>query len=219
MNMSEIGVAILFTIALSNCVSAYGQDTVFNKGKNFKYAVEYSDGNIHVKDTILITPTGKPWRMAPYTQKEIIITYHQAGLDTGIFAGLPSLGWIESDTTGFVENDEACWFHPPRHNQYKILELAPFPRVEYPLEKNRSYASILYIGDAWAELSNSKVTWNYTIVGELDGKWLISSRATPDITPNEVNTLDFTFHPGEGFDALYYNFSNGTFISMLRIPQ
>lgn len=208
-----------FILALPGIGTAsYGQNTIFIEGKTLTYAVEYAAENIHVKDTITLTPTGKPWHIDPEKQKENVIAYPSAGLlDTSVFADLPSIGWVKADTTGFVENTEMCWIHPPRHNQYRILELAPFPRVEYPLVAGRTYARKLYIGDGWGELSHTVVTWHYKIVGKVDGSWLISSRATPEHAPDEVNTLDFEFHPTAGFDKLEYKFSRGVAISMVQI--
>ncbi len=210
----------LYTLVMwSYTAAAQGKNVIFTEGKTFTYAIEYTAENIDVPDTITLTPTGNPWRIAPDMQREIIINYRSAGLDTSVFADLPSIGWVEADTTGFVENAEICWIHPPRHNQYRMLELAPFPRVEYPLEAGRTYARMLYIGEGWAEISNSKVIWNYEIVGEKNGRWHIKARATPGLRPNEVNTLDFEFHPTEGFDKLRYSFYNGLAISMARIRE
>lgn len=204
-------------IALIGGRVAHGQVDIFHKGKTFTYAVAYIAENIHVRDTITLTPTGNPWRIAPDKQRELIINYNLAGLDTSVFAGLPSIGWVHADTTGFVENAQTCWIHPPRHNQYKILELAPFPRVEFPLEAGNTYARVLFIGEGWGDISNTKVKWNYEIMGETDGRWHIRASAIPELRSNEVNTLEFEFHPEEGFDQLEYSFSDGVKISMVRI--
>lgn len=219
MNKSFKGYGLWLAMPMAMSAMAQGQNAIFIKGKTFQYAVEYIAENINVMDTISLTPTGNPWRIAPDKQREIIITYNLAGQDTSIFADLPSIGWVGADTTGFVESVESCWIHPPRHNQYKILELAPFPRVDYPLEAGRTYARMFFIGAGWGEISNTQVTWHYEIIGETDGRWHITARATPKLRPNEVNTLDFEFHPTEGFDKLRYSFYEGVSIYMVRIRE
>ena len=195
----------------------FGQVKIFSPDKTFLYAIEYTADNLTTMDTIKITTTGKPWQTAPATQVEIIITYENEGLDTSIFAGQSTIGWVDAETTGAVDNDKFCWFHPPRHNQYKILELAPFPRVEYPLEVGKTYSKILFIGEGWGDISNSKVDWHYKVTGKEGDDWTISAQAIPDNIPTSVNQLNFTFNVNNGFLDLQYTFYNGTTIKMKRI--
>lgn len=194
-----------------------GQGNIFSSGKTYLYAVEYSADGTITKDTIRITATGRPWQTSPDDQLEVIINYNLESLDTAIFAGQSTIGWVEADTTGAVDNDESCWFHPPRHNQYKILELAPFPRVEYPLHADKTYSRFLFIGEGWGDISNTKVAWQYHVTGQVGDDWNLSAEAIPDNNPSNANQLDFTFSPKEGFVELHYTFYNGTTIKMKRI--
>jgi len=104
----------------------FGQGNIFSPGKTYLYAVEYTADAITTTDTVKIQATGRPWRVDPEKQLEIVITYSLENLDKSMFAGQSSIGWVHSDTTGAVDNNESCWFHPPRHNQYRFLEPAPF---------------------------------------------------------------------------------------------
>lgn len=142
----------------------FSQSSIFLPGRNFHYVVEYSHESQTVKDTIKIVATGGPWNTDSQKQSELIITYNLEGLDTSFFSNIPSIGWVTADTTGVVDNQNVCWFHPPRHNQYRLLELAPFPRVEYPLRVGKTYARILFIGNGWGDISNSKIRWDYEVI-------------------------------------------------------
>jgi len=195
----------------------FGQGNIFSPNKTFLYAVEYKTDFITIMDTIKITSTGRPWQKDPDKQFEIIITYNIESLDTSIFSGQSSIGWVNSDTTGAVDNDKFCWFHPPRHNQYKLLELAPFPRIEYPLYVDQTYSRILFIGDGWGDISNMKVVWYFEVAGQDYDYWKISAKAEPDNKPEKINLLDFTFSTEEGFTELLYTLFDGTSIKMKLI--
>jgi hypothetical protein len=196
---------------------SFGQGTVFIPGNIFSYHVEYKTDEFTTTDTIRIVVTGNPWKQSPENQKEIIINYDLKNIDTSLFRGIESIGWVNADTTGAVENDKTCWFHPPRHNQFKLLELAPFPQVDFPLELDRTWSKVLFIGAGWGEISNTKVYWNYRITGYSDSAWMISAEARPSGNLAGINRLDFIFSETNGFERLYYSFSNGTKVSMLRI--
>jgi hypothetical protein len=205
----------LLTIAFFFLVMiAPAQDKIFRAGNAFNYAIGYSSRNIFVQDTIRMEITGKGWKAAPETSREMVIHYNFAHIDTSIFRGIPDIGWVNTDTTGAVENEKTCWIHPPRHNQYRILELAPFPRIDYPLEYGRRYKKILFISDGWGDLSNTKVYWNYTIHSYVEGVWRISATAEPTATPGAINRLDFTFSVNQGFLTMDYRFQDGTRIIM-----
>lgn len=208
---------LLTILIVFSSTLAFGQNNVFVPNKDIWYAVEYKADSIMVNDTILITVTGRPWRNDPEKQKEIVIIYNLENIDTSIFANQASIGWVAADTTGAIDDENTCWFHPPRHNQYKILELAPFPRVEYPLQKGKLYSRILFIGDGWGDISNTKVRWSYQVTGRADDVWTVSAEATPNDMPTEVNQLDFTFNDIDGFITLHYKFSNGTIIKFKKI--
>lgn len=168
-------------------------------------------------DTIKIAATGRPWRMDPEKQLEIVFTYNLENLATSMFAGQSSIGWVNSDTTGAVDNKESCWFHPPRHNQYRLLELAPFPGVEYPLKVGNAYSRLLFIGEGWGDSSNMKVVWRNRVTGQNGDLWKISARAIPVSKPAKMNRIEFTFSKKEGFTELYYTLYNGTTVKMTRI--
>ncbi len=198
-------------------ILTYGQERIFKANEVFKYVVTYETENLKSYDTISIFVTGNMWKQAPNSQKEIIIRYDLEKIDRHLFNDLQTIGWVHTDTTGAVENENTCWFHPPRHNQFMMLELAPFPRIDYPLEVGKEYSGVLFIGEGWGEFSNSKVYWNYEVKMRNDNCWYISAEAMPTAFPADVNRLDLTFDENAGFTRLKYSFSNGTNIEMIQL--
>ena len=197
-------------------IGACAQNEVFTPGSTAEYAVEYTGGASVVHDTISIHATGRPWQ-ADATQKEIIITYLADGIDSTVFGEQFSIGWVSTDTTGAVENEKTCWFHPPRHNQYAMLESAPFPRVNYPLALSKTYSRVLFIGEGWGELSNSKITWVYEVIENEGTRWRVSASAISEKEAERVNRLDFTFCENEGFLELNYTFHNQLKVKLRKI--
>jgi hypothetical protein len=216
MNLLPVKTCLIITFSILTW-AASAQYKIFTAGSVFNYAIEYNKGNISVRDTVIMENTGKGWKAAPETSREMVIHYSFAHIDTSIFRGIPDIGWVHTDSTGAVENEKSCWIHPPRHNQYRILELAPFPRIDYPLEEGRRYKKILFISDGWGDLSNTKVYWNYIIHSCVEGVWRISATAEPTATPGAINSLDFTFSVNQGFLTMDYRFQDGTRIMMKQI--
>lgn len=85
--------------------------------------------------------------------------------------GETSFGKTQS---GVIENAKNVWIHPLRYQNFKILELNPFPYIKSPYNIGNKYSWTLKIGDHWAD-PNWKV-WsgvikneiNYEIVGKTE---------------------------------------------------
>lgn len=207
---------LTITLLLSSAL-AFSQENIFTENAIFKYLISYETDHFKTYDTITILATGKMWKQAPKSQKEIIINYDLDKIDRAHFINLQTIGWVNSDTTGAVENESTCWIHPPRHNQFRILELAPFPRVDFPLKTGNTFSQILFIGDGWGNSSNSKVNWEYEVKNYKQESWFISAEAHSSAYPDDVNHLEFIFNEKEGFTSMIYTFSNGIVIEMERI--
>jgi hypothetical protein len=198
---------------------SYGQQRLFGPDGTVTYAVRISYQNTSIKDTVEISVSDKPWHRQPDKQYQMVINYQFEKTDTSGYRNISSIGWVEVDTSGAVDNAESCWFHPPRHNYYKSLELAPFPRVEFPLKGGKTYQRILFIGEGWGELSNSKVRWKYTVEDEKFGVWNISAEAILDGNEGVKNELYFTYNEDSGFGDLFYLFNDGTSFTFTIIPK
>lgn len=189
-----------------------GQTSIFSAGKQFKYLAIYEDSinQIYIHDTIELFITDIPWKHQPYRQKTMIWKYND-NTDSIVKSKLFSIGWIKFDSTGFIENEEMIFIHPPRNNQFSYTEIAPFPQLLYPLENNNEFQRFLFIGTGWGEWDNLKLKNNYEIVKNekiviLDNEidcWFINSFSESELG---VSYMDFIFNNEIGFIKMNYKF-------------
>ena len=53
---------------------------------------------------------------------------------------------IGMEATGMIENDSTIWLHPPRDRYFKILELNPFPEIQFDKE---NWQTTLEVSEHW----------------------------------------------------------------------
>ncbi len=119
--------------------------------------------------------------------------------------------------TGLVENKRNLWMHPTREGVFKILQLAPFPFIEFPIEKGKSWSWQLDIGDGWSD--ERLVSWE----GPIDNKitYTISDFTTLEtslgklectlinaISSNKLGTTNATFYFNEKYGFVQMNYQN-----------
>ncbi len=66
---------------------------------------------------------------------------------------------IEMEATGLIENEFIIWLHPPRGRYFKILELNPFPEIQFDKE---NWQTTLEVGEHWG--NERWKTWKGNIV-------------------------------------------------------
>lgn len=72
------------------------------------------------------------------------------------------IGWAEKlqdikiKETGVAETPDRIFLHPPRENEYAILEFSPFPIVHFPLSVGKEWIWSLEIGSHWAKMAGIK---------------------------------------------------------------
>ena len=91
-------------------------------------------------------------------------------------------GWRSnwpSSWSGIVENERNLWMHPNRDCLFGILELNPFPYIQYPIEKGKSWKWKLTIGSQWGD--ERWKTWTGSIVNKY--KYKITDTACEVVTP------------------------------------
>lgn len=81
--------------------------------------------------------------------------------------------------SGIVENERNLWMHPNRDCLFGILELNPFPYIQYPIEKGKSWKWKLTIGSQWGD--ERWKTWTGSIVNKY--KYKITDTACEVVTP------------------------------------
>lgn len=220
MKNSNIYLFIILLVVTSNL---YSQERTFKNGQTYIYATEYKDlaNDLIIYDTINLVITDKPWRGAPEKQKEMIWLY-AISQDSATFSNMYTLGIVRSDTTGYIENDTRLFLHPPRHQHYTIIELAPFPEIDLPLEKGKEYQRLLFTSTGWGEFSQLKIKNKYLIKGSRKRQWNNESISVWDIQSESqselgITTADFVFNHTRGFMKIEYRFYNNIEINIKLI--
>lgn len=116
--------------------------------------------------------------------------------------------------SGIVENERNLWMHPNRNCLFKVLELNPFPYIQYPIEKGKSWKWKLTIGSQWGD--ERWKTWTGSIVNKY--KYKITDTACEVVTP--MGTLPCVkveavaqSRIGKTYLTVYYNDTYG-FVKM-----
>jgi len=211
--------ALIILLVVSNLT--FGQAKILTEKKTYFYSTQYSDSinNIFLKDTILFITTDIPWKHQPDKQKTVIWKYPHLIVDTLLKEKFKSIGWTDIDSTGAIENEKKYWIHPPRHNQFTITEIAPFPTVEFPCEINKRFKSFTYIGNGWGKWENLKLTNNYEFfkkefrnIGLLKYEcWIIKSESESELGKSYLTTA---YNENIGFVEFNYSFYNKTKIKI-----
>ena len=84
-----------------------------------------------------------------------------------------------TEWSGIVENERNLWMHPLRSCLFQILELNPFPYIQYPIENGKSWKWKLTIGSHWGD--ERWKTWTGSIVNKY--KYQITDTACEVVTP------------------------------------
>ena len=81
--------------------------------------------------------------------------------------------------SGIVENEKNLWMHPNRDCLLQILELNPFPYIQYPIKKGKTWKWRLTIGNRWGD--ERWKTWDGLIVNKY--KYKITDTDCEVVTP------------------------------------
>ncbi len=81
--------------------------------------------------------------------------------------------------SGIVENERNLWMHPIRNCLFRILELNPFPYIQYPIKKGNAWKWSLSIGSQWGD--ERWKTWTGKIVNKY--KYKITDTDCKVVTP------------------------------------
>lgn len=155
----------LFLFILFTSINCYTQ--IYSKKGETKFKVVHyiSDHNV-VEDTLTLIRHGYLWKF--YSKKESQLTTQENNW---------SIDWIYSPTnkenTGVLENDSLLFMHPPRSNQYAILQYCPFPQIRFPLYIEKSWNFDLEVGGIWLKAikrnteGQTVVKSVYTVIGKI----------------------------------------------------
>ena len=132
-------------VACDASQSVVGDDnTIFKPCRKFIYNVKFwaKDKTLVSDEQVMIFANGKP-SVSPDPQDEIEVHYQ---LDRNRIEEFENSSinpeyfkWVDMNKTGIVEDDFHVWIHPLRENQYVTNEIIPFPEVQFPLEKGKTW--------------------------------------------------------------------------------
>ena len=188
---------------------------IFKAGRVYHYKAIYIGLN---NDTLFnslvnIRTTGLRWDQQP--EKQDLIYYEFPGYK----ADSAKLSdhkinkefqiWTDNSATGVIENIEQVWMHPIRINQYKFTEVAPFPKVNLPLQKGKKWEGTTTGIIGWGEWDGQTVKCKYKISGQeiyLLGDlkidcWVIKSVGKCSSGKSKLTTL---FNEEYGFVKMEY---------------
>ena len=108
-----------------------------------------------------------------------------AGFDHNYNQTVEEFNFIIADTeqplswSGIVENERNLWLHPIRDCLFKILEFNPFPYIQYPIKKGKTWKWLNTFGSHWGD--ERWKTWTGTIVNKY--KYKITDTDCEVVTP------------------------------------
>lgn len=193
------------------------KDKLFNPNKLFNYKVIYTlKGDTLSNGSLSIKVSGKRW---PFDskQREIIYKYDLSGWSNEKIVEFQKKknypineSWVKYSNTGIIETTQKIWMHPPRQNEFKWLELTPFPEVRFPLKVGKTYSSSIITGEGWGDFSHKRIYSTYIIDDKIayhlgdtvHNSFIIKARSkVADLTfeskfvfSADIGFLEFTYH-------------------------
>jgi hypothetical protein len=148
-------------------VSINSHAQIYSKKGEMKFeVVQYTSKHDSVIDTLRLILHGDLWKFYSRKESRLITSENNWSID-----------WVYSSTdkknTGIIENDSLVFMHPPRSNQYAILEYCPFPQIQFPLYIGKSWNFDLEVGGVWLKAikrnveGQTMVTSSYTVIGKI----------------------------------------------------
>lgn len=174
----------IYTEKTSDTISEtrYTEDNLIYKAKNkYFFSYEYIDdegkmflfekkqnewrfipidslsNNTVVNIELSVMPDFGPFAKYKSFYDQTVIQYLYLSQDNKVLA---------TESTGLIENLKNIWMHPPRTDLFKILELNPFPFIQFPSNIDKNWNWSLIIGKAWSDsrwkLWEGQITNNYS---------------------------------------------------------
>jgi hypothetical protein len=209
-------------IIILSIQSLFGQkNKIFKENKTLTFYTIYTDSlkQLTITDTVKFIPTHLPWKHQPNKQNTVVWKCGNLKVNDSIRNTLFSIGWFDTDSTGFIDNEELFWTHPIRSKHYTIAEIAPFPLIEFPIVTYKKFRRTLKIGSGWGPWSNMSLLSSYEITGKTVKRinnviypcWVITSESESSLGKSYLTT---TFSEQFGFVEYVYTFYNKVNLTM-----
>lgn len=178
--------------------------SVYKTDREFVYSVVHFDkyGKLYLQDTLILTTSPKVFK-------------EKYGQTSSSWTSKGKNRW--QSYSGITENDTVVWIHPPRTGNYRKLELAPFPMIEYPIKIGNRWSWNLIVGGhysvrgsaEWQRGTNESFDNDYQITKEkafLTNFGKIDCYEINSICSNRFANTELTafYSPKYGFVKLQY---------------
>lgn len=219
---------VVFGVSFTDCKSPAEHmqppPKLFVNGRKFTYKIvntAQDQDHLTNKSNVVLTCYNK-YKPGEYG----IFKAGQVGDTTQI-----NIGWSYDATsepywhTGLIENDSILWSHPPREEEFAILELSPFPFIKFPLKLGRHWNDQLEVGPGYGDPKwgvksiIQQVSSSYQVVGKrtIDTHlgqiecWVIQATA---LCQQGNSTLELLYSPYHGFVKMSFKTVNNKYLVM-----
>ncbi|MCL1934680.1 MAG: hypothetical protein FWF53_12810 [Candidatus Azobacteroides sp.] len=167
----------LYFISFLMVITFNGYTQIYSKKGEMEFkVVQHTSERDIIRDTLKLVLHGNLWKVYSKEESRLITLENNWSIDW-IYSltskGKKGVIKTGEENTGIIENDSLLFMHPPRANQYAILEYCPFPQVQFPLYIGKIWSFDLKVGGIWLKAINRKVEGqtivqsNYIMVGKI----------------------------------------------------
>jgi len=119
--------------------------------------------------------------------------------------------YTSESTTGFTEDSNRIWLHPPRADKFKyITQLAPYPEVLFPMTPGDTIKGKIHMVANWGQWSGKSSEYYLTVADTLLDK---RNNETRYILKgcghilNDISCVEYLFSLSKGFINAHYSFN------------
>jgi len=154
---------ILINILFNRCTffekPIQSKSGIYTPNKKWTFSATFTDSNNQITtiDTLVLKTENTTFMVA---QNKIIWTLIHT------FHPAPNQESVQTtdNITGLVDNEKELWMHPPRFDNYEeFTELAPFPKIIYPLTLTTKWNDQFDPGTHSSESRGNTVYYNYKV--------------------------------------------------------
>jgi hypothetical protein len=178
-------------------ISGYAQ--IYNKAGEVKFEVMHYSGKDTAKSDIRLVLHGILWNIHEPDGNGGIKIFTQQNNWAINWVSHPTYNPNPKFSTGVIERDSWIFLHPPRHDQYEILEYCPFPQIRFPLYAGKSWNYDLEVGENYykaikKDLKGKKATIvksKYTVVSKRSWYYPFLKKNISCYEINAIGQTDF----------------------------
>ncbi|OYU95204.1 MAG: hypothetical protein CFE21_12935 [Bacteroidetes bacterium B1(2017)] len=163
MKLTSTLLLALFLLVVNQCSLFHepinSHSGIYSANKKWTFLATFNDSNeiVTSQDTLILKTEDEAFMAA---QNKIVWTLIHT------YSPAPNQTSVETtdNVTGLVDTEQELWLHPPRFKGYEeYTELAPFPKIKYPLQIGATWKDKFNLGTHSSEERGSEVEYSYTL--------------------------------------------------------